>query len=157
MADIKNNIRALIDSAKQVGGSLGLRPYTITMVTRQWNTPRPGMPGANYTDAELPIVLSDGYAPRITRVNGSDKFLSGGQYTDATISFSVPKTFECCGIVGGYDGYHIDPTYPMAGVNQILFRITNYDQPVSYWKKVETNVTSNFQITLILERTSENL
>lgn len=131
-------------------GRLGLTRHTVSLRIRDWSGSRPGLGTA--TDTLTLFTVEDGYAPPLSRISGKDVSASNGRFQQNDLRLVLVQPFTLNNISYGYDYNSFNP--PVSGTKEILWKITNYDEPVGWYTKVEEDLSSQITWTITLRKTA---
>ena len=96
-----SDLRADLDDVRAIPGDLGLRPYTVNLVTRVWTGARVGMGTSTTTRTAL---LVGGQNPHVTQVTQQDITAGGYSAGDFKVGPLTPPF-----VGGGYATTDLDP------------------------------------------------
>lgn len=71
----RDDLRAICFNARAIPGALGLRPYTVVMVTETWSGDELGQ--GTPTRAETTILEANGQNPKVRQLNTEEVALGG--------------------------------------------------------------------------------
>jgi|SRR6185312_12602121 len=104
-----------LDTIRAIGGTLGLRVFTVTVRQRVW-TGLPGEPGSTKTDTDTVLTnqAADGTKVNVLvrQVSRREAIASGGRFTDRDLKVGpitppYPAAFQLAS--GGFDDGTVDP------------------------------------------------
>ncbi len=135
---------------------LGLRQFSVQVVSRKWTGTRPGL--GTKSDSTSDVVVDLGtYAPKVTLVSAKEIASSGGLYVDQDLRVGplTPEfqTWLC-------EGTHINlfdpPVTPGKGF-ELFFKVTGPGYPDSgaWFKKLSQDTTKNFSYSFVLRKTAQ--
>lgn len=156
---LRQALLPVVDKLRGIPGQLGLRLFTVTVVSRTWTGVRPGI-GVN-TDTQTGIKVDLGiFQTKVTQLTSKDVFASGGLYTDQDLLIGpITPPFPS----SGADGDAISVFDPVYGANptEVFFNIVGqngyggYPAGGAWFKKISQNVSKNFRFTFIVRKTGE--
>ena len=119
MTTYRDVILGPLDIVRGVGGLLGLRVYTVSVLVRTWDGPRPGVGFSSDVTTQLTNALpGGGRTPvHVKQVSRRDVIASGGVYADRDVRVGPLTPPYPAGIgfpTGGFDDATADPAIPVS-------------------------------------------
>ncbi len=156
---VKSNLRQallpVVDRLRSIPAQLGLRQFSVSVVSRTWTGTRAGL-GFNEDTSKTTSVDLGKYDTKVVQLTSRDVIASGGLYSaeDLTIGPITPPF-----IGSGANNAAITDFDPTPGVapTEIFFNIKGPGYPVAgaWFKKVSQNTLGNFRYTFVVRRTAE--
>lgn len=154
-----NNLRGVLDQAREIGGNLGLRQYQITFVSELWTGDGAG---SDTPDGYMPTMLSRTVIPIKVGINNVDPptrvisqkevLQSGGLYQDKDIIVKFAKPFANSRQARVFDIADFDPISPSNETHYQVYWIVNGpdNKQGMIYQRVANNTSKNlgFEITL---------
>lgn len=142
---LADDLKPVIDRARAIAGSLGFRPYTVSLVVRSWSGARPGLGTA--TTTETPLTVADGQNPKVKKISQREVIASGGLYQAQDLEVTLTAAYSG----GGYATTDFDPT-PTSSPTEVYFRVEGPGIPSGgcKFKKVAQTVDSALTYRLVL-------
>lgn len=143
-----------IDVMRAIPGSLGLRLFTVAVVSRTWTGARPGL-GAS-ADLTTGIKVDLGLFPvKVTMITPAETIASAGLYVSQDIRVG-PITPPFTGSAADGDAITVfDPPATATGF-ELFFKVTGPGYPGGHWfKKISQDVTKSFRYTFVLRKTGK--
>ena len=154
---LRNALLPAVDALRGVPGILGLRLFTVTVITQVWSGGRPGL--GTPTRAEVGIKVASGTGQvKVVQISQKDIIASGGTYED--IDYMVgPITPPYTGSTLDDDQIAVfNPPVVSGQPLDVIFRIVGPGTGANgvFCKKIGQDVTKNFRYMLRLRRTAES-
>ena len=152
---LRDALLPAIDAARGIPGTLGLRLFTVAIVSRTWTGTRAGMGVSTDTTTGIKVDLGI-YQTKITLISANDAIASGGAYTNQDIRVG-PITPPFAGSTADGDAITVfDPT-PGASPTEIFFNIKGPGYPAAgaWFAKISQDVTKSFRYSFVVRRTAE--
>ena len=149
-----------LDTIRGIRGQLGLNPFTVTVVVRQWGGERPG--DGSSIDTTTVLTNAAGQPVMVKQVSARDIVASGGKYRDRDMRVgpmtpSYAATFVQA--AGGYTDATLDaPVVDGIGATEILWNVSGPGMPAGgvWCKKVDEEATS-LHYYCVIRATGETL
>lgn len=120
---LDDELKQALDVAEATVSSIGLRPYTVSLVRVYTTGSRPGVGTKNVVSSSLKV--GPGYTgnPRLEQVSSREIFLSNGTFTDQHYKLGplVPLYSGSCGSGGTNSSIFRVDTNASQGVTQQLY------------------------------------
>lgn len=151
----RDDILPELDDIRGIPGELGMRLFTVTVLSRTWVGPRVGL--STSTDASTTLAVSLGsFNARVRGLTSKDVIASGGLYTSEDLRVG-PFTPPFLGSeANGTEISIFDPT-PDGNAREVFFKVTGpgYPDAGAWFKKVGQDTLRPFQYTLTLRKTAK--
>lgn len=149
---VRDALLPALDVVRGVGGTMGLRPYSVTIRVRTWSGPIIG--NGTKTDVDSALTVSNGTQPPMVRqLSGRDVIASGGVFTDQDYEVG-PLTPPYPGSV---DNSALAISHPDTSGNvELFFKLVGPEIPGGAWfRRVGQKSTSALGYSVILRKTDE--
>ncbi len=152
---LRESLLPVVDALRAIPAQLGLRLFSVQVITRTWTGTRTGLGYSN--DAATPIKVDLGlFDTKVKMITARDVMASGGLYTDQDLKIG-PITPPFAGSAA--DGSAITVFDPTPGIapTEVFFLVTGpgYPPAGAYFKKISQDVTGNFRYTFVVRKTAE--
>lgn len=156
-SNFRDGLLPVVDILRGIPGQLGLRLFTVSVVSRVWTGSRSGL-GSN-TDTTTGVKVDLGiYQTKVRQLAEKDVVASGGLYS--TQDFEVgPITPPFVGSTADGDAITVFDPSPGSSPTEVFFNIKGPGFPVAgaWFRKVGQDVTKSFRYTFTVTRTAEIL
>lgn len=149
---LRDDLLGDIDDIRGIPGELGLRLFTVTVLTRASVGARPGV--GSSVDATATLAVARGsFDARVRNLTSKDVIASGGLYTDQDVKVG-PFTPPFDG--GGTEISVFDPASTGSGL-EVYFKITGpgYSADGDWFKRIASDTSKPFAYTLTLRKTGK--
>ena len=157
---LRDRIQAVAERLRGVPGTLGMRPWTVSVRRREWSGERVGV--GVPTDFDTPLSVQFGRSnPRVQEISNRDVVASGGAFSSGDIKVG-PLTPSCLASVssalGGHSPADLDPDVSVRP-SEVLFFVTGpgTDAAGTWYRRVESSGFKLFHHTLILRATKARI
>jgi hypothetical protein len=151
---LRDALLPAVDAIRGIPGLLGLRLFTVAVVSRTWTGPRPGV--GTSTDLTTGLKTDLGLYPvKVTMLTPNEVIASGGLYVSQDLRVG-PITPPFSGSASDGDAITVfDPPATSTGF-ELFFRLTGPGYPASggWFKKVSQDVTKSFRYSFVLRKTA---
>ncbi len=154
MATLRDAWLPAIDAWRGWPGLLGLRLFTVAVVSRTWTGARPGL--GTSSDLTTGVKTDLGLFPvKVALVSANEIIAAGGLYEQQDIKVG-PITPPYTGSVLDGDAITVfDPPVGATGF-ELFFKVTGPGYPGGHWfKKVSQDVTHTFRYSFVLRKTGK--
>ncbi len=152
----RDDILSSLDDIRGIPGELGMRLFTVAVMSRTWSGERPGV--GQKSDKTTPVMVAHGcFNARVRSVTSKDVIASGGLYTTEDVKVG-PVTPPFLGSASDGDAIIIfDPPGIAGSGTELFFKITGpgYSAAGDWFKKVDVDTSKPFSYFLTLRKTAK--
>lgn len=153
---LRDDILDVIDDIRGIPDELGIRLFTVAVMSRTWSGERPGLGIA--TNSTTPLMVAHGeFNARVRGLTSKDVLASGGLYTSEDVKVG-PVTPPFLGSDADGDAIVIfDPPGKPGQGTELFFRITGpgYSAAGDWFKKIDVETSKPFSYFLTLRKTGK--
>lgn len=146
-----------IDDIRGIPGDLGIRLFTVSVMSRRWTGARPGPPGTSTDTTTAMMVAHGSFNARVRGLTSKDVIASAGLYTTEDVKVG-PVTPPFLGSDADGNALIIfdPPAVPGSGT-ELFFSITGpgYTPGGDWFKKIDVDTSKPFAYFLTLRKTAK--
>ncbi len=153
----RDDILGDLDDIRGIPGELGLRLFTVTVLTRTWTEERAGLASSFDTTANI-LVARGAFNARVRNLTSRDVIASGGLYSMQDVKVG-PFTPPFLGSDANGSAISVwEPAVVGTGL-EVYFKIVGpgYATDGDWFKKIDSDVSRPFSYTLTLRKTGKVL
>lgn len=141
---LADSLKKALDVVRGIPGTLGLREYSVSVLTRVWSN----RPGVGTKVETITPILVNGQNPSVRRLTSSDILASGGLYQDMDLEVTFTPEFYLDGYGGiSQDVFSIEPKNA-----EVFFIVSGPGLDQATFKKISQNTLDVLTYKIVIRK-----